>query len=132
MLPQIVDDTIDYLQTYIDSTELINRRFNIFEPSVRDHVNSLRGDGGLAEILDLIERVRNLRVVLVNDAIIDEYQYTLPMGKPPKETLIATRFQNREVFAGAAFAAANHVAAFCKEVEVITCLGTADSYEDLQ
>jgi len=28
-------------------------------------------------------------------------------------------------------AAANHVAAFCREVEVLTCLGEDDSYEDL-
>jgi rfaE bifunctional protein nucleotidyltransferase chain/domain len=113
------------------STELINRHFNIFDPSVRDHLNSLRGDGGLSDMLDLIERVRNLRVVVVGDAIIDEYQYALPMGKPPKENLIAARFQSREVFAGGVFAAANHVAAFCREVEVITCLGTHDSHEDL-
>ena len=113
------------------STELINRHFNIFEPCVRDHLNMLRSNGGLAEVLALIERVRDLRVVLVGDAIIDEYLYTLPMGKPPKESSIATRFQNRETFAGGVFAAANHVAAFCKEVEVITCLGTASNYEDL-
>jgi rfaE bifunctional protein nucleotidyltransferase chain/domain len=112
------------------STELINRHFNIFEPCVRDHLHMLRSNGGLAEVLELIERVRDFRVVLVGDAIIDEYLYTLPMGKPPKESLIATRFQNREMFAGGVFAAANHVAAFCKEVEVITCLGTASNYED--
>ena len=113
------------------STELINRHFNIFEPSVRDHLDALRRDGGLVEMLDLIERVRNYRVVLVGDAIIDEYQYTLPIGKPPKENVIAARFQNRELFAGGVFAAANHVAAFCKQVEIVTCLGGAHGYEDL-
>jgi sugar/nucleoside kinase (ribokinase family) len=69
--------------------------------------------------------------VLVGDAIIDEYQYVLPMGKPPKENIIATRYQDKEVFAGGVFAAANHVASYCKEVEIVTCLGEADSYEDV-
>src|SRR5262245_23483910 len=110
------------------STELINRHFNVFEPCVREHLDLLREHGGLAEMLQLIERVRDFRVVLVGDAIIDEYQYTSPMGKPPKEDVIATRFQNREVFAGGVLAAANHVAEFCKEVEVITCLGAVDSH----
>jgi rfaE bifunctional protein nucleotidyltransferase chain/domain len=113
------------------SSELINRHFNIFEPSVRDHLDALRRAGGLAEMLDLIERVRDFRVLLVGDAIIDEYQYTLPIGKPPKENLIAARFQNRELFAGGVFAAANHVAAFCKQVEIVTCLGGVHGYEDL-
>ena len=30
-----------------------------------------------------------------------------------------------------ATAAANHVASFCREVKVVTCLGEQDSYEDL-
>jgi rfaE bifunctional protein nucleotidyltransferase chain/domain len=113
------------------STELINRHFNVFEPHVRDHLSTLREDGGLDTILRAIEAIRDYRVVLVGDAIIDEYQYVLPMGKPPKEHIIATRYQDREIFAGGVFAAANHVASFCKEVHVVTCLGDDNSYEDL-
>ena len=75
--------------------------------------------------------MRDYRVLLVGDAIIDEYQYVLPMGKTPKENMIATRYQDRELFAGGVFAAANHVASFCKQVDIITCLGDVESYEDL-
>lgn len=113
------------------STELINRHFNLFEPHVRDHLSGLRDDGGLGTILAGIEKIRDYRVVLVGDAIIDEYQYVIPMGKPPKEHIIATRYQDQEVFAGGVFAAANHVASFCKEVHVITCLGSDESHEEL-
>ena len=66
-------------------------------------------------------------MLLVGDAIIDEYQYVLPMGKTPKENIIATRYQDRELFAGGVFAAANHVASFCKQVDVVTCLGDSRS-----
>ncbi len=113
------------------STELINRHINVFEPHIREHLDTLRRDGGLAELIALIERVRDYRVLLVGDAIIDEYQYVLPMGKTPKENMIATRYQDRELFAGGVFAAANHVASFCAEVDVITCLGDVDSHEEL-
>src|SRR5260370_125516 len=113
------------------STELINRHFNLFEPHVRDHLSGLRDDGGLNAILESIERIKGYRVVLVGDAIIDEYQYVIPMGKPPKEHIIATRYQDSEIFAGGVFAAANHVASFCKEVDIVTCLGGADSHEGL-
>jgi rfaE bifunctional protein nucleotidyltransferase chain/domain len=113
------------------STELINRHFNLFEPHVRAHLTELRDDGGLSAILRSIEAIRDYRVVLVGDAIIDDYQYVFPMGKPPKEHIIATRYQDKEVFAGGVFAAANHVASFCKEVHVITCLGDDHSYDEL-
>jgi bifunctional ADP-heptose synthase (sugar kinase/adenylyltransferase) len=113
------------------SSELINRHLNVFEPHVREHLESLRQNGGLEEICDLIDSVANYRVLIVGDAIIDEYQYVLPMHKTPKENMIATRYQDRELFAGGVFAAANHVASFCRQVDVITCLGSSDSYEDL-
>ena len=113
------------------STELINRHFNVFEPHVRDHLSGLRDDCSLSTILRSIDLIRDYRVVLVGDAIIDEYQYVLPMGKPPKEHIIATRYQDQEIFAGGVFAAANHVASFCKDVHVVTCLGDDNSHEDL-
>ena len=91
----------------------------------------LRQDGGLDEFLELIDRVRDYRVLVVGDAIIDEYQYVLPMHKTPKENMIATRYQDRELFAGGVFAAANHVASFCKQVDIVTCLGDVDSHEGL-
>jgi bifunctional ADP-heptose synthase (sugar kinase/adenylyltransferase) len=118
-------------EVMFSSTELINRHINVFEPHIRQHLDTLRQDGGLDELLALIERVRDYRVLLIGDAIIDEYQYVLPMGKTPKENMIATRYQDRELFAGGVFAAANHVASFCKEVDIITCLGDSDSFEDL-
>ena len=43
--------------------------------------------------------------------------------------MIATRFTGREIFAGGVFAAANHIASFCRGVDVVTCIGD-DGYED--
>jgi rfaE bifunctional protein nucleotidyltransferase chain/domain len=113
------------------SSQLINRHLNVFEPHIREHLDTLRNDGGLVDMLALIESIKNYRVVLVGDAIIDEYQYVLPMGKSPKENMIATRFQDQELFAGGVFAAANHLATFCREVEIITALGGDESFEEL-
>ena len=60
-------------------------------------------------------------VLIVGEAIIDEYQYVTSLGKPSKETMLATQFQSREIFAGGAVAAANHVASFCGKVDLLTC-----------
>src|SRR5580658_5280477 len=61
------------------SSELINRHLNVFEPHIREHLDTLRQDGGLDQLIELIERVADYRVLLVGDAIVDEYQYVLPM-----------------------------------------------------
>lgn len=71
-------------------------------------------------ILDLIESVRDFKVLLIGDAIVDEYHYITSLGKSPKEHLISTRFESKEVFSGGVHAAAKHVCSFCTDVEVCT------------
>ncbi len=110
------------------STELLNRHFEIFEPKVRQFLDQMREGGALQRLERVIEKTADLKVLLVGDTIIDEYRYVTPMGKSPKENLIATRFEEAETFAGGVIATANHVAALCKQVHVMTCLG--DSPDD--
>ena len=113
------------------SSTLINKYLNIYEPSLQDYLESLRNANMLGQLLDNLDKLKDLKVLFVGDAIIDEYQYVQPMGKSAKENMIATLFKEREVFAGGVFAAANHVADFCDHVEVITSFGAYESYEDL-
>jgi rfaE bifunctional protein kinase chain/domain len=105
------------------SSELINRYLNPFNPTVRAFLDAMRENGEHGKILDLIERVQDMRVLIVGDTILDEYRYVLPMSKTPKENLIATLYQSHEVFAGGVVATANHVASICREVSVVSILG---------
>ena len=113
------------------SSSLINRHLSTFDPAVNGYLSELRQSDMLGQALAAIESVQNKKVLLIGDAIIDEYQYAVPMGKTPKENMIAARFESRELFAGGVIAAANHVADFCGEVEVISVLGERDSHEGL-
>jgi len=113
------------------SSSLLNRFFDIHDPKLRGYLEQQRERNLADTLLGMFENVRDYRVLLVGDAIIDEYHYVAPLGKSPKENLIATQYRDRELFAGGVIAAANHVASFCREVEVLTCLGEVDSCEDL-
>ncbi len=113
------------------SSNLLNQHFNIYEPKLQQHLDLLRSENALDRLLAIIEKASELKVAMIGDAIIDEYQYVEAMGKASKENIISTRHQKGEVFAGGVVAAANHAASFCKEVELVTCLGGRDSHEDL-
>jgi len=113
------------------SSNLINRYLSVFDPNVQTYLDDMRREGKLDLLLELIERVRNYRVLFVGDTIIDEYNYVRPLGKSPKENMIATLYQDRETFAGGVIAAANHCASFCANVEIITSLDTEDKHEEL-
>lgn len=113
------------------SSSLINRHLAVFDPTLDEFLESHRSKNTLDNLLESIDRIKDFRVLLVGDTIIDDYNYVSALGKPSKEHLIATLYDDREVFAGGVIAAANHVASFCKQVDILTSFGDDDEYVDL-
>ncbi|MBL94260.1 MAG: cytidyltransferase [Magnetovibrio sp.] len=111
------------------SSSLINEYLDVFDPELRHYLAEAGEREVETQINEALEKAANLRVLIIGDAIIDEYQYVTTMGKSAKANMIATRFESSEFFAGGVFAAANHIASICQEVEIITVLGSADSRE---
>lgn len=72
----------------------------------------------MQRILDLIESVKDYKVLFIGDAIVDEYHYVTSLGKSPKEHLIPVRFDKKEIFDGGVVAAARHARSFCATVDV--------------
>ncbi len=77
---------------------------------------------GLETALELIESVKDYKVLFVGDSIVDEYHYVTPLGKSFKEYLIPVRYHEKEVFDGGVMAAANHARSFCKKVDVCSSM----------
>lgn len=113
------------------SSALINQYLDVYDPPVRDFLYKIRQRKSADDFVELIERVKNFKVLLVGDTIIDEYRYVETLGKASKENIIATRYLNREVFAGGVIAAANHIAGLCADVEIVTTIGDDDEEEKL-
>ena len=65
-------------------------------------------------------KVKDYKVLLVGDGIIDEYIYVHPLGKSIKEHTISVMMEGKETFNGGVWAAAEHVKGFCKTVDVQT------------
>jgi len=112
------------------SSSLINQHLNIYDQSLSTYLTGLRNAGALDTMLKEVERTSDLKVLVIGDCIIDDYQYVSALGKPSKESIVSTLLTNREVFAGGVIAAANHAASFCKSVEIMTSLGGRESFED--
>lgn len=66
----------------------------------------------------LLDQVSGYRVLMVGDAIHDEYVYVKPQGKSPKENLITNEILESEHFLGGVWAAAEHVRNFCADVDI--------------
>ncbi len=112
------------------SSTLINRHFSSQPPEVNEYLAEVRGLFTPSQIFKALDALRNLRVLVVGEAIIDEYVYVDQMGKSSKEPVLAMRYASEEQFAGGALAIANHMAAFVEDVTLMTFLGAYDSHEE--
>ena len=113
------------------SSHLINRHLPVLSNELSEYLVGLSARYSSADILKCLEGARSLRVLTIGETIIDEYVYCETLGKSGKEPILATRQVDSERFAGGIVAVANHVAAFCDRVGLLSFLGKVDSYEDL-
>jgi rfaE bifunctional protein kinase chain/domain/rfaE bifunctional protein nucleotidyltransferase chain/domain len=112
------------------SSALINRYVPAYPGDVQAYLHGFRSRYSAAEVIGYLDRLRDLRVLVVGEAILDEYIYCDQMGKSAKEPVLAMRYNDAETFAGGALAVANHLADFCASVDLVTYLGSRGRREE--
>lgn len=111
------------------SSTLLNRHLPLFPPAANNYLNNFRLRHSAGEICQYLDSVRPLRVMVIGEAILDEYVYCNALGKSSKEPILAMQYVSRDVHAGGSLAIANHLAELCDHVELVTYLGGTDSRE---
>ncbi len=109
------------------STSLINRYLSNLPEEIQEYLTVLRRRYRLEDVLAVLEAMAELRVLVIGDTILDEYQYCDAIGKSSKDPVLAVKYRSRDLFAGGVLAVANHVANFAREVQLVTVVGERDS-----
>ncbi|WP_319776833.1 PfkB family carbohydrate kinase [Maridesulfovibrio sp.] len=112
------------------SSNLINRYLNRNSEELDEYLKMFRNRYRLDDLLDHLERMQDLKVLVIGDTILDEYQIASTLGKSSKDPILALKYQSHELYAGGALAVANHVANFAENVTLLTMLGENERYED--
>jgi rfaE bifunctional protein kinase chain/domain/rfaE bifunctional protein nucleotidyltransferase chain/domain len=112
------------------SSSLLNRHFPNFPKEVSEYLAAFSVRHPTEEVLRYLKGAKDLKILLVGETIIDEYEYCETMGKSGKEPILAARHLRTERFAGGSAAVANHLASFCDHVDLLTFLGSINSHED--
>jgi rfaE bifunctional protein nucleotidyltransferase chain/domain len=116
-------------ETFSAST-LINRFLDVFTPETKAFLETFRARYTPEEVIGRLQALAKLRVLVVGETIVDEYQFCSVMGKSGKEPVLAALLNRTERYAGGVLAVANHLANFCGEVTLLSLLGEANSHED--
>jgi rfaE bifunctional protein nucleotidyltransferase chain/domain len=105
------------------SSSLLNQFFDPKSPEAAAFLDRLRTEYHVDEIIGKIEDLSTLKVLVIGDAIIDEYQYADPMGQSGKGHHMVVRSLGKDVFLGGSLIIANHLAQFAGEVTLLTAVG---------
>jgi len=112
------------------SSNLLNSHFEVFTPETREFLGNFSEKWRLEDLQDKISGLSDLKVLVVGDAIIDQYHYSTTLGQTGKNNILAVRYDYEEQFAGGSLAVANHVACYVENITLVTGLGDRDSHED--
>jgi rfaE bifunctional protein nucleotidyltransferase chain/domain len=113
------------------SSALINRHFESEPSQVSEFISKLKTAYSSNDLLRMIEDLSRLKVLVVGDAIIDEYQYVEPLGQSAKGLHMAARCLEKEVFLGGSLIIANHLAQFAGHVSLLTAVGKDCPYLEM-
>ncbi len=97
-----------------------------------DQVNYLRGffdRHSMKSLRDILDSAESLKVLVIGEAVIDEYVYGEVLGKTNKSPSLVFGPHETEVFAGVPMNVANHLSTFCGQVDLSIMVGR-DGLED--
>ena len=111
------------------SSSLLNEHFGVFSPEIKDYLQTFRKAYGYKDVINLVKGLARLKVLVVGDAIIDQYWYIKMLGQVGKGNSLAVKYESEEQFIGGSIAVANHLAGFADNVTLVTGLGKIETHE---
>lgn len=109
------------------STRLINRALPALPPEVKAFAKDFNQKFSMNQIREFAEKMKDLKVLVVGDAIIDEYVYCNVQGLMSKDMGYSARYKYAEQYLGGSLAIARHLASFSDNVTLMSIVGTEEA-----
>jgi len=111
------------------SSALINRNIDVYPTEIAEWLSGFRKNFQEEQVLNYFDQISEMKVLVLGEAIIDEYIFCEGLGKSSKDPILAFQYLESETYAGGSLAVANHLAGLCNRVSLLTVLGEQDSRE---
>lgn len=108
------------------STKLLNHFFDALPANVVEKSHMLKEKHGpnlIAQIKEMVDSFRDLKILVVGDIIIDEYIFCQVQGLTSKDAAMSTRYDFEERYGGGSLAIARHLAGFSDRVTLCAMMG---------
>ena len=111
----------------LSSTRYFNQSSDKFNLSQKKYLKKIYKKNYENKLVSWFEQIKDLKVLLIGETIIDEYVSTNVLGKAGKDPILTINPFKRRKYPGGILSIANIAAEFCKSVEIVTFLGDLDS-----
>ena len=105
------------------SSNLINNHYDLHTKLQKKFLKNISKKYNINFITKEIEKIKNLKVLLVGETIIDQYIFGEVLGKSGKEPHLVMKQEKKDQYLGGAAAIANHLSSFCKQIYFSTIIG---------
>jgi len=115
----------------MSSSSMLNEILMNEENDFADWLPIFREQVTNEDVLQLFESIKNLKILVLGEAIIDEYLMCEALGKSSKDPVLAFKTGQKEQQLGGAFAVAKHAAGLGADVTLLTRMGMEEQYLSL-
>lgn len=113
------------------STKLINLAFPVFSEDLKEYLDEFKKKWTIEKINQYIEKMQQLRILVVGDIIIDDYIYCKVQGLMSKNNGYSARYIKEERYLGGSIAIARHLSAFSNDVTLLSVMGQETELEEI-
>ena len=93
---------------------------------MKDFLNFFKNKNSDQDLFTKIDSFKDKTVMIIGDAIVDEYNYVEPLGQTGKGNILSVNHLYTEKYAGGSIAVANHLANFAEKIDLVCGIGSND------
>ena len=106
------------------SSKFINQKqFQNFNSECKKFIDLIRSEINSKQVLENLNKIKNKKVLVIGETIIDNYITTEAIGKSGKEPVMVVKQKDQIKFLGGVGYIANLCASFAKEIKMLSFLG---------
>ena len=112
------------------SSSLINKYGDLYSKEQELLIQNIKKKYNFDNIKSMLSALKDLKVLIIGEAIIDQYVFCEALGKSGKEPVLVIRDLETQEYLGGSLAISRHLSEFCNSVSLLSFIGEKNEYKD--
>ena len=111
------------------SSSILNQSGSTFDLFQKSFINKIKPEINLNNFNAHINKLQDLKVLVIGETIIDQYVFCEALGKSGKEPHLVLKDISEELYLGGVLSIARNISDFCNKITILSMLGQKKEYE---